>query len=189
VAWCHSPNHPDLATPAGEARSTRYHVDNTWPAAFFDGPNRAPLPVDSFYPIYDSMVRRARSQTTVLELSLDPATTHLDSTELSIGVHIAPTDRAVDSMAGLMLVAVVYEDSAPYVYVSGYTHYIRFCAREVIGGTWGIPLTIKLGADYDTVLTTPLGAWDRSRLGVAVFVQDTSNLIVIQSVTKRRFMD
>lgn len=187
MAWCHSPDHPELSTPAGEARSARYHVDDIRPSAFFDGPDRAPLTADSFYAVYDSMVRQARSQTTVLEMSLDPTLTHLDSTELSIGVHITPTDSAVDSMAGLMLVAVVYEDSAPYVYWDGYTHYIRFCAREVIGDTWGMPLTLRLGTDYDTVLTAPLGDWNRSRLGAAVFVQDTSSLRVLQATGIRRF--
>jgi hypothetical protein len=189
VAWCHSPNHPDLATPAGDERTARYNIDSTWPSAFFDGPHRAPLTGDRFYEVYDSMVKHARSLTTVLELSLDSATTRLDSTELSIGVHITPTDSAVDLMTDLALVAVIYEDSAPYEYWSGATHYIRFCAREVIGGTWGIPLTLRLGADYDTVLAAPLGAWDRSHLGVAVFVQDTSSLRVLQAIGKRRFAD
>jgi hypothetical protein len=144
---------------------------------------------DRYYAVYDSMVRQARSRTTVLELSLDSAATHLDSTELSIGIHITPTDTVVDHMAGLMLVAVIYEDSAPYAYLGGATHYIRFCARGVIGGTWGIPLALRLGTDYDTMLTAPLGEWDRSHLGAAVFVQDTSSLRVIQSVVKRRFLD
>ena len=187
MAWCHSPNHPDLATPAGDGRTTRYDVDSMWPAAFFDGPDRAPLSADRYYAIYDSMVRHARSLTTVLELSLDPVLTQLDSTELSIGVHITPTDSAVDSMADLALVAVIYEDSAPYEYWGGATHYIRFCAREVIGGTWGIPLTLQLGTAYDTVLSAPLGAWDRSHVGAAVFVQDTSSLRVLQAVGERRF--
>jgi len=191
VAWCHSPNHPDLATPAGDKRTTRYNVDSLWPTAFFDGTDRAPqlADPDPMYKAYDSMVRQARSQTTVLELSMDSAATRLDSTELSIGVHITPTDSAVNSMADLALIAVIYEDSAPYEYWGGATNYIRFCAREVIGGTWGIPLTLRLGADYDTVLTAPLGAWDRSHLGAAVFVQDTSSLRVLQAVGKRRFAD
>jgi hypothetical protein len=166
----------------------RYHVDSMWPSAFFDGPDRAPMTGYRFYEIYDSMVRQARSRTTVLELSLVPALTRLDSTGVSIGVHVTPTDSAVDSMTNLALVTVVYEDSAPYLW-SGYPHYIRFCAREAIGGTWGIPLTLKLGTEYDTVLTTPLGDWDRSHLGAAVFVQDTSSLRVIQSVAKRRFVE
>jgi hypothetical protein len=157
-----------------------------WPSAFFDGPDRAPMTDYRFYEVYDSMVRQARSLTTVLELSLVPALTRLDSTEVSIGVHITPTDSAVDSMAGLTLLAVACEDSAPYLWGSD-THYVRFCAREAIGGTWGVPLALQLGTDYDTVLTAPLGAWDRSHLGAAVFVQDTSSLRVIQSVGRTRF--
>ncbi len=182
MEWCQSTSHPELSTPAGDARSARYNVDSLWPAAFFDGPERAPLTGDgeSFYPIYDSMVRNARSTTTVLELSLDSATTRLDATEVRIGIHIKPTDSAVDSIAGLMLVVVVYEDSVAYCSMSpADTHYIRFCARQVIGGTWGVPLKLRLGADYDTVITAPLDSWNRSHLGAAVFVQDTSNLCVL----------
>ncbi|MBN2465888.1 hypothetical protein JXD38_09750, partial [candidate division WOR-3 bacterium] len=124
----------------------------------------------------------------VLEMMLDSATTRLDSAELSIGVHITPTDSAVDEMSGLMLVAVVYEDSAPYYsFLQQDTAYVRYCVRSVIGDTWGIPLKLSFGQDYDTVLTTPLGAWKRRHLGAAVFVQDTSSLRVLQSVGKRRF--
>lgn len=128
------------------------------------------------------MIAGARSDSAVLEMSLDSVTTRLDSAELSIGVHITPTDSAVDTMNGLMLVAVVYEDSAPYYsMLKGDTAYARFCVRRVIGDTWGVPLALHFGDDYDTVFTTPLGAWDRSHLGAAVFVQDTASLRVLQS--------
>ncbi len=168
-------------------RAARYNVAGFWPTAFFDGFYRAPQITDSFYGVYDGMIGQARSLTTVMEMSLDSATTRLDSTELSIGVHITPTDSAVDKMKGLMLVAVVHEDSAPYYsMLQEDTAYARFCVRRVIGDTWGVPLTLSFGADFDTVLTTPLGAWERSRLGVAVFVQDTSSLRVMQSVGKLR---
>jgi len=124
----------------------------------------------------------------MLEVSLDTATTGLDSTQLRIGVHITPTDSAVDAMGSLMLVAVVYEDSAPYYSMLRQdTAYVRFCARCVIGDTWGVPLSLRFGTDYDTVLTTPLGDWNRSRLGAVVFVQDTSSLRVLQSVGRLRF--
>jgi len=187
--WYQSPDHPELSTPAGDERSKaeKYDVGGFWPTAFFDGFYRAPQVSDSFYEIYDNMVGQARALTTVLEMSLDSATTRLDSTELSIGVHVTPTDSVVDRMNGLMLVAVVYEDSAPYYSMLRQdTAYARYCARRVIGDTWGIPLALRFGVNYDTVLTTPLGAWNRPHLGVAVFVQDTGSLRVLQSVGKTR---
>lgn len=189
--WYQSPDHPELSTAAGDERSKpeKYNVGGFWPTAFFDGFYRSPQISDSFYEVYDNMIGQARSLTTVLEMSLDSATTRLDSTELSIGVRITPTDSAVDTMSSLMLVAVVYEDSVPYVSMLGDTAYARFCARCVIGDTWGVPLTLRLGTDYDTVLTTPLGAWNRSHLGAAVFVQDTSSLRVLQSVGRPRLTD
>jgi hypothetical protein len=188
--WYQSPNHPELLTPAGDERSKRYHVDGFWPTAFFDGFYRAPQidDTDLFYEVYDNMVGQARSLTTVMEMSLDSAATRLDSSELRVGVHITPTDSVVDAMGSLMLVAVVFEDSAPfYSMLRGDTSYVPFCARCVIGDTWGVPLKLRLGTDYDSVLTTPLGAWNRSHIGVAVFVQDTSSLRVLQSVGKLRF--
>ena len=186
--WFQPPNHVELQTPEGEERSARYNVGGFWPTAFFDGFYRAPQISDSFYEVYDNMIEQARSRTTVLEMSLDPATTRLDANQINIGVHITPTDSAVDTMGSLMLVAVVYEDSVPYISPLGPdTVYARFCARHVIGGTWGIPVTLRLGTDFDTVLTTPDSTWNRSRLGAAVFVQDTSSLRVLQSVGKPRF--
>ena len=188
--WYQSPNHPELATAAGDERSKRYNVGGFWPAAFFDGFYRAPTVsvLDSFYGVYDNMVGQARALTTVLEMSLDSATTRLDSTKLSIGVHITSTDSTVNAMNSLMLVAVIYEDSTPYrSQVGGDTAYARYCARCVIGDTWGVPLRLHFGTDFDTVLNTSLGTWNRSRLGAAVFVQDTSSLRVLQSVGKLRF--
>ena len=187
--WYQSPEHPELSSQAGDVRSARYNVGGVWPTAFFDGFYRAPQISDSFYEVYLGMVDQARSRSSILEMSLDTTTTGFDSTQLCIGVHITPTDSAVDGMGSLMLVAVVYEDSVPYVSALNPedTSYARFCARCVIGDTWGIPLALHFGTDYDTVLTTPRGDWNRSRLGAAVFVQDTSNLRVMQSVGKLRF--
>jgi len=190
VVWYQAPDHPELSTGAGDERSKpgKYNVAGFWPTAFFDGFYRAPQVSDSFYEVYDNMVGQARSLTTAMEMSLDSATTRLGTTELSIGVHITPTNAAVDTMSGLMLVAVVYEDSAPYYSMLRQdTAYVRYCARRVIGDTWGVPLKLSFGQEYDTVLTTPLGAWNRSHLGAAVFVQDTSSLRVLQSVGKQRF--
>jgi hypothetical protein len=192
--WYQSLNHPELSTPAGDERSKaeKYDVGGFWPTAFFDGFYRAPVvdDINAFYGVFDNMIGQARSLTTVMEMSLDSAATGLDSGELRVGVHITPTDSSVNSMAGLMLAAVVFEDSAPfYSMLQGDTAYARYCARRVIGDTWGVPLALRFGNDFDTVLTTPLGPWNPAHVGVAVFVQDTSSLRVLQSVGRRRLTD
>lgn len=191
VVWYQSPNHPELSTGAGDARAIRYNIAGFWPTTFFDGFYRAPqvTETDSFYGVYRNMADQARSISSILQMSLDTATTKLDSTRLYVGVHITPTDSAVDRVSTLMLSAVVYEDSAPfYSQIGGDTLYARFCGRCVIGDTWGVPLTLHFGTDYDTVLSTPLDTtWIRSRLGVVVLVQDTSSLRVMQSVARGRF--
>jgi hypothetical protein len=143
-----------------------------------------------FYPTYNNMIGQARSLTTAMEMSIDSATTRVDSSEVRVGVHITPTDSAVNSMKDLMLVAVVFEDSAPYYSaLRGETAYAPYCARCVIGDTWGVPISLRLGVDYDTVLATPLGEWKKSHLGIAVFVQDTSSLRVLQSAGKQRLLN
>jgi len=190
VVWYQPPNHPELQSRAGEGRAARYNVAGLWPSAFFDGFYRVEQvhESDSFYSTYTRWIPQARALGSVLVLSLDSATTGIDSTHLRIGVHITPTGTAVDSMSTLMLAAVIYEDSVPYISaLSGDTAYARWCARSVIGDTWGVPLTLRFGSDFDTVLTATLGPWNRSRIGAAVFVQDTSNLRVLWSAAKRRF--
>ncbi len=190
VVWFQSPNHPELSSGAGDERARRYNVAGNWPTAFFDGFYRAPsvTEIDSFYGVYRNMAGQARSISSILEMSLDTVTTKLDSTELHIGVHITPTDSAVDRLSTLMLAAVIYEDSVPfYSPISGDTLYARTCGRCVIGDTWGVPLKLHFGTDYDTVLSTPLGAWNPSHLGAVVLVQDTSSLRIMQSVAKGRF--
>lgn len=190
VVWYQAVNHPQLSSPAGDERARRYNVDGFWPTAFFDGFYRAPqVPeTDSFYAVYHNMAGQARSISSVLEMSLDTAATRMDSNQLHIGVHVTPTDSTVDRDSTLMLVAVIYEDSVPfYSQIGGDTVYARYCGRCVIGDTWGVPLTLHFGTAYDTVLSTPLGAWNRSRVGAVVLVQDTSSLRVLQSVAKLRF--
>lgn len=183
------PVHMELMTEVGKARGRRYAGSELPPAAFFDGFYPAPhvSDIDSFGSVYNSMIVQARSRTTILEMSLDSTATRLDSSELRLGVHITPTDSAANAMNGLMLVAVVYEDSVPYISL-GHQAYARFCARTVIGDTWGVPVTLRFGTDYDTVLTTPVGSWNPSHIGAAIFVQDTSNMRVLQSVGKPRFV-
>jgi hypothetical protein len=67
------------------------------------------------------------------------------------------------------------------------TAYARYCARTVIGDTWGVPVSFRFGEDLDTVLTAPMGDWRPEHLGAAVFIQDTTNMRVMQSLLVRRF--
>jgi hypothetical protein len=190
VVWYQPPNHPELQSRAGEARAVRYNVAGLWPSAYFDGFYRVEqVPeIDSFYSAFVRWIPQAQSLGSALVLSLDSTSTGMDSTQISIGVHITPTDSAVNAMSTLMLAAVIYEDSVPYVNaLNGETLYARFCARSVIGDTWGVPLALKFGRDFDTVLTAPLGTGNPAHLGAAVFVQDTSNLRVLWSASRRHF--
>jgi hypothetical protein len=189
-SWYQTPGHPELQTGAGEARSARYNVGGLWPSAFFDGFYRAEQVEDSFYYVFRGKLEQARSQPTVLEMTLDTADTRIDSTQANIRVRITPTDSAVDRMNTLMLVTVIYEDSASYYsQLQGDSGYARFCVRRVLSDTWGIPLHLRFGEDFDTLLTTSLGDWNRARVGAAVFVQDTTSMRVLQSVVKRKFED
>lgn len=180
--------HSELESPEGKARANWYGIiESGLPIAFFDGTGRAPqvmLP-DSFYSIYKDMIDGARAQKSVLEMSLDPATTRIDSLWLRIGVHITPTDSVVNTMTALRLVAVVYEDSVPYL-PGDTVCYSPMTVRKVVGDSFGIPLQLKFGQDFDTLLTTPVANYATKRVGVAVFVQDRTNRAVLQSTVRRR---
>jgi hypothetical protein len=178
----------ELATPEGDARAARYNVGGLWPSAYFDGASRAPQvsEPDSFYAIFANMADGARSQPTVLEMSLDTLLTSADSAQVQIGVHITPTDSVVDRMSGLRLVTVLFQDSVPYDQF-GDTLYLRGVVRCVVGDTWGVPVHLTFGAGYDTTIVAPTATgWQPRLLGVAAFVQDTADMQVLQSVVKYR---
>jgi hypothetical protein len=169
----------------------RWYEQPASPWGLFNGV-RSPQVVneDEFYQVYDDMIVGARAQPTVLEMWLDESTTRVvaDSQLVRVGVHINPTDSAVDRMENLMLTAVLFEDSIPYEshLHPGDTAYARMVVRRVIADTWGIPLSLGFGTEFDTTLEAMLGVWQLDRLGVAVFVQDTVKGEVLQSVGKRR---
>jgi hypothetical protein len=178
---------PELQTGGGLERGRWYNLGMTRPAAMFDGelgPQVTEL--DSFYPRYRDMIDGARSVPAKLEIRLDTAVTRADSAQVTLGVVVTPTDSAVDTMGNLRLVAVVYEDSVPYVNFAGDTLYARLVARRVLADTWGIPLHLTFGQDFDTTLRTPAAGWRPDRLGAAVFVQDVGTRAVMQSVVRRR---
>lgn len=140
---------------------------------------------DSFYPVYRDMIDGARSVPAVLEMRLDSLRTWVDSQMATVGLAVSPTDSIVDTMTGLRLVAVILEDSVPYEML-GDTLYARMAARAVLTDTFGIPLTLKFGRDFDTTLTVPVQEWNVTRLGVAAFLQDYASRRVLQSVVRYR---
>ena len=169
----------------------RWYEQPASPWGFFNG-ERSPQVVneDEFYQVYKDMIDGARARPTVLEMWLDESTTAVvaDSQLVRVGVHINPTDSAVDRMEDLMMVTVLFEDSIPYEshLHPGDTAYARMVVRKVIADTWGIPVSLGFGTEFDTTLEATLGAWRLDRLGVAVFVQDTVTREVLQSVGKQR---
>ncbi len=189
VIYYSAETHPQLSSPAGNARNEWYGVGLEAPLAFFNGSLRSPqvtIP-DSFYPVYRDMIDAARSRKTFLEMELDSIHTSIDSATLRLRVRIIPTDSVIDTMTSLRLVAIVYEDSVPYYsLLIGDTTYAPMTVRQVIGDSFGIPINLKFGEDFDTLLVTNVRDYQKTHVGVAVSVQDLSTKAVLQSVTKRR---
>jgi hypothetical protein len=182
-------SHPELSSLAGRARGEWYGVGLEAPLAFFDGTSRAPqitVP-DSFYPVYRDMIDATRSQPTCLEIEVDSIATVIDPTVLQLRLRITPTDSVVDTMTSLRLVAIVYEDSLPYYsFLIGDTVYAPMVVRQVVGDSFGIPLHLKFGRDFDTTVVTGVRGYNINRVGVVVSVQDFISKSVLQSLVKWR---
>lgn len=175
---------PGFSTPAGRAREEWYQV-GVEPTAVFDGRLGPQVPQpDSFYPVYRDMIDGARSRPTSVEMELDTALTRADSQQVTLALRIVPTDSSLDTAGNLRLVAVVYEDSVPYDFM-GDTLYARLVTRAVVADTFGIPLALKFGQEFETTLVVPVQGWSPARLGSAVFVQDRASKAVLQSVGRR----
>lgn len=178
---------PQLASPAGKARAEWYGVGGERPLAFFDGTIRSPqvtLP-DSFYPVYRDMVDASRARKTMLEMRIDSAA--IDSSRLTVRLIITPTDSSADTITSLRLVAIVFEDSVPYYSVLRTdTFYSPMTVRTVIGDSFGIPLRVRFGQDFDTVLSTPVPDWNPNHTGIAVTVQNLANRTALQTAVKWR---
>jgi hypothetical protein len=172
----------------------RWYEQPASPWGFFNG-KRSPQVTneDDFYRVYRDMIDGARSDPTVLELWLDESTTALvaDSQFVRVGIRIRATDSVVDRMESLTLVTVLVEDSIPYESQlhQGDTAHARMVVRSLVADTWGIPISLRFGSDFDTTLEVTLGEWQQDKLSVVVFVQDTASADkeVLQAVTKRRF--
>ncbi len=178
---------PQLTSPAGKARAEWYGTGEERPLAFFDGTARSPqitLP-DSFYPVYRDMIDAARTRKTMLEMRIDSAA--IDSSRLTVRLMITPTDSSADTITTLRLVAIVFEDSIPYYSVlRADTFYSPMTVRTVIGDSFGIPLRVRFGQDFDTVLSTPVPDWNPNRTGIVVTVQNLASRAVLQTAVKWR---
>ncbi len=150
---------------------------------YFDGGDAAAQ--ETLYDAFRTRIEGARSQKTMLEMSLDTAGTRIEAPDVRIGVHISPVDTLIDAMENLMLVAVLFEDSIAHPGFSGDTVYVPI-VRDVIGGAWGVPVHLRYATEFDTVLEATLGNWREGYMGVAVFVQDTATKQVLQSVIARK---
>lgn len=191
VVYYSALSHPELESNAGRARANWYGVEPTLlPLTFFDGTNRAP-PVtqpDSFYPVYRNMTDGTRARKTFLEIKLD--STRVDGEQVAIRVWIEPTDSTVERVSNLRLVALVYEDSVPYYsLLMGDTVFISRVVRTVVGDSFGVPVNLRFGVSYDTLLRAPVQGWNIDRIGVAVAVQDGATRTVFQSAIKRVVKD
>ncbi|MEO0004473.1 MAG: hypothetical protein ABIK49_00525 [candidate division WOR-3 bacterium] len=189
VIYYSGETHQQLASRAGKARSEWYGVGLEAPLAFFDGTLRSPqitVP-DSFYPVYKDMIDAARSRKSWLEMVIDSTSTTIDSATLQIRISITPTDSVIDTVTSLRLVAIVYEDSVPYYsFLVGDTTYSPMTVRQVIGDSFGIPINLRFGQDFDTLLATSVSGYNPDRVGVVVSVQDFATKAVLQTAVKRR---
>lgn len=152
--------------------------------SFFDGGDAALQ--ETLYSALRGRVEAARSRPTMMEMTIDTATTAVDSPRVTVGVDISPLDTLLNDRANLTLVAVLYEDSVPHPAARGGDTVYVPVAVDVIGGPWGVPVSLQYATPFDTVLETPLGDWRRDYLGVAVFVQDTATREVLQSAVLKR---
>jgi len=176
-----------LEIPSGAGRGRWYYGYQQWPWAVFGGRSGEQVTnPDSFYSAYDAQVTRCRADSTPIEMWLDSAGTVVAPPNVRMRVKVNPTDSVVNGMGNLMLVCVVYEDSVPFEQFPGDTVYPRMVGRAVAGDTWGIPLSLVFGQEFDTTLEVTLGQWRTDYLGVAAFVQDTATKEILQAAGRRR---
>lgn len=154
------------------------------PASFFDGGDAALQ--ETLYSALRGRIEAARSRKTMMEMTFDSASTVLDSSRVAVGVSINPLDTLINDRPNLMLVAVLYEDSVGHPGIGGGDSVYVPIAVDVIGGPWGVPVSLQYATPFDTLLEAPLGDWRRDYLGVAVFVQDTATREVLQSAVMKR---
>ncbi|GEM_PF-736500 len=179
--------HPELVSPGGNARAEWYGVGFYSPVAFFDGIARAPQVTvpDSFYSVYRDMIEGARAQKAMMEIRVDSC--RIDASRMRVWLHITPTDSSLDTMSSLRLLAVVFEDSVPYYsYLREDTVFSPLTARQVLGDSFGVPVRLKFGQVFDTLLTAEVAGYNINRTGIVVSVQSFATKVVYQSVVRWR---
>ncbi|MFO7638697.1 MAG: hypothetical protein R6X14_05310 [bacterium] len=173
-----------MATPRSLARAQWYGYGLGFePVTYFDGGDAAPQ--ETLYETFRNRIEAARSRKTMFEMALDTAVTGIEGGNVRVGVRIKTLDTLVNDMNSLMLVPVLFLDSVGHYSLSGDTAYAPI-AVEVIGGPWGVPARLRYATDFDTVFAVPAGNWREDRLGVAVFIQDTTTKQVMQTVVTRK---
>ncbi len=179
--------HPELVSPGGNARAEWYGVGFFTPLAFFDGTTRAPqvtMP-DSFYSVYRDMIEGARVQKAMMEIMVDSC--QIDTNRMRVWIHITPTDSSLDTIGELRLVMVVFEDSVPfYSYLREDTVFSPATVRQVLGNGYGVPVRLRFGQEFDTLLTAEVVGYNINRTGIVVFVQSFATRAVYQSVVRWR---
>jgi hypothetical protein len=180
-----------FATNDGKARRQLYSVTEE-PTSFFSGGERiSPVEcpnADSYYVRYQDNILGARSQATSLTMGFDTANTKIETNQINIGLNITPTESLPDR-ANLRLFVVVYEKIANYLsaFPPHDTMHSLFVVRKILADTSGLNLTVDFPSSFDTTLTTTVGNWDKTQIGVASFVQNIQTKEVLQVVVKRKF--
>lgn len=182
----HAQDYDTFSNPVSKVRARLYNP-GIEPSCIFDG--GSPIYIqnpDSFRVRYQDHILGARSQTTSLRMEFDTIKTKLDSTQITIGVNVLPTESLADP-ANLRLFVVIYEKNAPYLssFPPFDTLHAFFVVRKFLPDTLGLDLAfLNFPNSFDTVLSTQLENWDLTQIGIASFVQDIQTKKVLQAIKK-----
>lgn len=174
-----------LATRSSLARAQWYGYGLGFePVTYFDG--RDPQTGgDTLVEAFRNRIEAARARPSMFEMELDTAKTGVEDGMVRVVVRINTLDTLVNDMRTLMLVPVLFQDSVGFAYPGQDTFFVPI-AVDVIGGPWGVPVRPRYATEFDTVFTAPLGNWNQDRLGVAVFIQDTTTKRIMQTTVTRK---
>lgn len=169
----------DTLSPAySETRMGVYYSSGGEPATTFDGGNvvRTSGPEDD-YPTFHAMTLAARNVVPEAQLGVSAQAGDSDGTVRvwATGVSGTPADT-------LRLFVVLTEDSVR-AYLSGETDFLfRHVMRQMLPGVGGDSVDLSVGdtvvKEYDFQVRP---SWNRSMLGVVVFVQDIQTHQVLQT--------
>ena len=175
-----------LATQSSLARAQWYGYGLGFePATYFDG-HDLQSGSDTLIDAFRNRIEAARSRPTMFEMELDTTVTGIEGNTVRVGVRIHTLDTLANDMNSLMLVPVLFHDSFPELYFGSEDTFFVPIAVDVIGGPWGVPVRLRYATGFDTVFTATMRNWQKDRLGVAVFIQDTTTKRVMQTVVTRK---